>query len=117
MDLFEFMFDFPLQHAVGSQISHLHSAAAVRSFCRCIMLAVNDLAEIVSLHTAAGRCDSLLYDAVGSRILLLQNAAGRQIFPLHHAAGSQILPPHDAAGSHFGSRESSPKTLEDSLGL
>jgi hypothetical protein len=40
-----------------------------------------------------------------------------EIFPLHDLAGSQILPPHDAAESQFGSRESSLKTLEDSLGL
>ncbi len=57
-----------------------------------------------------------LHDAAGSQIFLLHFAVGSQILPLHHAARSQILPLHDAAGSQFGSRESSLKTLEDSLG-
>jgi hypothetical protein len=93
--------------------------------------------HIFPLLVAAGRCDSLLHLAVESQNLPLQNAAGSQLLPLHHAAwiqilplqyaagsqilplqyamGSQILPPHDAAESLFGSKESSQKTLEDSL--
>ncbi len=61
------------------------------------------VAEIFPLHDA------------GSQIFLLHFAAGSQILLLHDAAGSQILPLHDAVGSQFRSRESSLKTLEDSL--
>jgi hypothetical protein len=70
------------------------------------------------LHDAAGSQISPLNfdDVAGSQIFPLHFAAGSQILPLYDAAGSQILLPHDAAGSQFGSRESSLKTLEDSLG-
>ncbi len=53
------------------------------------------------LHVAAGRCDSLLYPAVGSQILPLQNAAGSErklpgnISPLHDAAVRFHSPLHD----------------------
>ena len=69
-----------------------------------------------SLHHAAGSQISPLHFAAGSQILPLHDAAGSQILLLHDAAGSQIFPPHDAVGSQFGSRESSLKTREDSLG-
>ncbi len=59
---------------------------------------------------------SPLHDAAVRFHLPLHDAAGSQILPPHNAAGSQILPLHDAVGSQFGSRESSLKTLEDSLG-
>jgi hypothetical protein len=57
----------------------------------------------------------ILHDVAGSQMFPLHFAAGSQILSLYDAAGSQILLLHDAAGSHFGSRESSLKTLEDFL--
>ncbi len=74
--------------------------------------------QIPPLHYAARKNKSRLYilhDVAGSQMFPLHFAAGSQILSLYDAAGSQILLPHDAAGSHFGSGESSLKTLEDSL--
>ncbi len=73
---------------IVAEISLLHDAAG---------------SQIFPLQFAAGRCDSMLYLGVGVRSYRCM------------IAGSQILPTHDAAGSQFGSGESSPKTLEDSL--
>jgi hypothetical protein len=57
-----------------------------------------------------------LHDAARSQIFPLHFSAGRCDSLLHLVAGSQILLLHDAVESQFGSRESSLKTLEDSLG-
>ncbi len=104
--------NLPLQNATGSQLLPLHHAAGSQ------ILPLHDAAasQILPPHDAVESQILPLHDAAESQILPPHDAAENQILPLHDAAESQILPPHDAAESKFGSKESSLKTLEDSLG-